>query len=372
MSAESSHHRAARRVNFFPGKAARQGHDTATKASIAASLAGLLRLPYAGELGSASARYSYLVPSETLVHRDAVLLGISTADDLFGGVVPQAFMASKAITHPLIAVDAPAPDGWEPGFPAQVAKVVLEGYSAFDTPSAREACLRLLRGGEVRVKNAAGVGGAGQAVVTDPSQLDALLASPGFAEPWPHGLVLERNLRDVHTVSIGQVQVGDLLISYHGRQRLTRNHRGDSVYGGSSLHLVRGGFDALLDSALPGELRLAAEQALTYHRTALEIFKGMIVSRSNYDVAQGIDDLGIWRSGVLEQSWRIGGASGAEVAALHAFRDHPARRWVQASTHEIYADDAVAPAGAQVHFCGRDEHVGALLKYSLVEAHGDD
>jgi hypothetical protein len=25
-----------------------------------------------------------------------------------------------------------------------------------------------------------------------------------------------------------------------------------------------------------------------------------------------------------------------------------------------------------VHFCGRDEHVGALLKYSLVEAHGDD
>ena len=91
---------------------------------------------------------------------------------------------------------------------------------------------------------------------------------------------------------------------------------------------------------LAGEVRMAAEQALAYHRAALLFFPGMFASRCNYDVAQGIDDGGQWRSGVLEQSWRIGGASGAEVGALHALQDDPELRMVRASTHEVYGDEA--------------------------------
>jgi hypothetical protein len=135
---------------------------------------------------------------------------------------------------------------------------------------------------------------------------------------------------------------------------------------------VRGDFEALLHADLSDALRLAIEQALVYHRAALSTFDGLFASRCNYDVAQGVDDAGAWRSGVLEQSWRIGGASGAEIAALHAFSDQPALRWVDASTHEIYADDAVAPPGARVHFDGRDAKVGRLLKYALVDGRGDD
>jgi hypothetical protein len=96
------------------------------------------------------------------------------------------------------------------------------------------------------------------------------------------------------------------------------------------------------------------------------------MSRSNYDVAQGVDGDGVWRSGVLEQSWRIGGASGAEVLALRAFGDDPGLRWVEASTYELYADDVALPPGAEVHFDGSDRDVGRLVKYAVVEDRGYD
>ena len=97
----------------------------------------------------------------------------------------------------------------------------------------------------------------------------------------------------------------------------------------------------------------------------------MYASRCNYDVAQGFDESGRWRSGVLEQSWRIGGASGAELAALHAFKADPTLKTVRASTHEIYADNPTPPPGAVVHFDGVDPEVGRLLKYAKVQTHGD-
>ena len=83
----------------------------------------------------------------------------------------------------------------------------------------------------------------------------------------------------------------------------------------------------------------------------------------------GRDARGRWHCGVLEQSWRIGGASGAELAGLQALRDDPAREWVDASTHEVYASHVEVPAQAQVHFDGIDPRVGRVVKYAMVEAH---
>ena len=70
---------------------------------------------------------------------------------------------------------------------------------------------------------------------------------------------------------------------------------------------------------------------------------------------------------IVEQSWRMGGASGAEIAALEAFRADPDLRSVHASTVEVYGDGAEPPAGAMVYFRGIDDKVGAILKYALVE-----
>ena len=92
-------------------------------------------------------------------------------------------------------------------------------------------------------------------------------------------------------------------------------------------------------------------------------------SRRNYDVLHGRDARGRWHCGVLEQSWRIGGASGPEVAALEAFRADPLLRAVRAHSTERYGAHAAPPPGAIVHFHGVDPVAGPLVKYTMVEPH---
>lgn len=347
-------------------------HDAVAKASIAAALARVLGIEFAGtfEAPPPGLGRAYVVPAETLDPSGAARWRIASARNLFGGVAPHPFVGSKVITHPLARPDATAPTGWNPRFAKRVAKVVLEGCSVFTHEDARRAGARMLRGGSLRTKDAGGAGGAGQTVVRDLQALNQVLASWSAEHLRRNGLVLERNLQRVHTHSVGLLQVGDGVAAYAGHQRLTTNHRGHKVYGGSSLRVVRGGFDALLRHDLPDAVRIAVEQALAYHREAMAAYPGLFASRSNYDVAQGFDDAGAWHSGVLEQSWRVGGASGAEIAALQVLRDEPSIHWVDASTHETYASDAPVPAHARIHFDGSDRGMGRLIKFATVDAMG--
>jgi hypothetical protein len=132
---------------------------------------------------------------------------------------------------------------------------------------------------------------------------------------------------------------------------------------------VRGDFEALLRSKLSEPAQLAVAQAQVYDAAAFELFTGMFASRRNYDVAQGTDAAGGCRSGVLEQSWRIGGASCAEVCALLAFRADSSLSAVRASCYEIYGLSEDPPSNAVVYFRGVDEEIGPITKYALVEAH---
>jgi Protein of unknown function (DUF3182) len=83
-------------------------------------------------------------------------------------------------------------------------------------------------------------------------------------------------------------------------------------------------------------------------------------------VGQGIDYEGQLRSGVLESSWRVGGATAAELAALTKFADDPSVNMVEASHLEKFGQDCNAPPEAIIHFRGDDPEVGPLLRYTLV------
>jgi len=349
-------------------------HEVATQNALAKKLADIRGDDFAGTY-DASCHYDrplYFVPNDTLVRTDAGAgLEIRGEDDLFGGVVPQAFVATKTITHALTPGAAAMPEGWSDAFCQRVREVVLPGYSAFSRRDALEAGLKLLERGAVRLKKPSGIGGLGQSVVSSREQLETALEELDTGELARIGLVLERNLAAPETRSVGQVRVGKLLATYCGTQRLTRNNRGGEVYGGSELIVVRGGFEALLQLPLGQQVQVAISQARTYHAAALACFEGMFASRSNYDIAQGVDDEGRWYSGVLEQSWRIGGASGAELAALEAFRDDPSLPVVRASTTEIYGATPSLPSGATVYFQGDDGKVGPLTKYARLEEYGN-
>jgi len=349
------------------------GHDSCTKARVAEGLAGLLGGEFGGEFDEKCLPRGrlYLVPSETLTLAHAHRLGLRSVDDLFGGVVPFPFVASKVISHPLPERHSPAPAGWSTRFTEKVQDAVLPGYSVFSAADARLAGGRLLEEGAVRLKDPGGVGGAGQWVVGNGTELEGRLKEIGTDALWRRGLVLERNLRQVVTHSVGQVQVGEFLAAYHGIQCTTRNHCGAEVYGGSEIIVSRGGFDSMIGMQLGSTVRLAVEQAMAYHRAALSTFGGMFVSRCNYDVAQGIDDSGAQRSGVLEQSWRIGGASGAEVAALRALAADPSLQVVRACTCERYGGNTPVPTGAWLLYDGVDDRVGRITKYALASGHDD-
>ena len=351
-----------------------RSHERGTLTQIAKKLAALKGCAFAGEYDLAR-RYPgpvYFVPSETLVGAETAKdLGIGSEHDLFGGVVPHPFVATKAIAHSLVRPDARAPAGWSHEFGRLVRGAVLSGFSAFTREDARRAGACLLEQGPVRIKPVRATGGRGQVVVSGTAELEAALDAVESATLSQDGLVLEEDLTNVITYSVGQVRVAELVASYYGTQRLTPDNSGAAVYGGSELTVIRGGFAALLELDLSREIRLAVAQARVYDAAATEAFPGMFASRRNYDVAVGLDARGRPRSGVLEQSWRIGGASGAEIAALEAFRADPALAVVRAATVEVYGESAVVPPHAAVSFRGVDERVGLITKYTLVGPHGD-
>lgn len=356
-------------VVYVPNERYGSPHEQVTRAEIARRLAALKGFDFADAYDNAKSHTGpvYIVPSDTLVGLDAAhALGIHSEHDLFGGVVPYPFVATKAITHPLIEPSVAAPAGWSYELGERIQEAVLFGFSVFTLEDARGAGARLLEHGPVRIKPVRETGGLGQTVVAEATALERALTALDSAELSNYGLVLEEDLTEVTTYSVGQVRVADLVATYYGTQRLTPNKSGAAVYGGSDLVVVRGDFDALLALDLSEAARLAITQGRAYDAAAREVFPGMIVSRCNYDVAQGVDAHGRQRSGVLEQSWRLGGASGAEIATLEAFRADPNLRAVRASTIEIHGNSE-PPPHATVYFRGIDEQVGPMTKYALVE-----
>src|SRR3712207_4557395 len=131
-----------------PGQGFAHSHERATRDGMARRLAALKGFDFVGELDPTRLPPDpiYLVPGDTLVGLDAAAaLGVRGEHDLFGGVVAEAFMATKAITHPLVAPDAQAPPGWSESFAQQVRGAVLSGFTAFTLEHAREAGRHLLR-----------------------------------------------------------------------------------------------------------------------------------------------------------------------------------------------------------------------------------
>jgi hypothetical protein len=356
------------RVSFLRLRPAAGSHDVATQRAVAQRLAGLLECEFVGDAGAgrAPSASGYAVPDDTVLSLDAArAAGIRAEDDLFGGVVPWPYMAGKTITHSLIGSRAAAPPGWNAAFPARIRDAVLPGWSAFAAEDVTRAARDLLRDGPVRLKPADARGGAGQHVVPDEQALVSALSALG-GERVAGGVVVERNLAEVRTFSVGTVRVGWLEASYVGEQRTTPNHHGQEVYGGSALAFVRGGVDRLVALIEDAELRGAIGMAGVFHAAAMRTLGGTFASRCNYDVAAGIDARGRRHMGVLEQSWRIGGASPAEVLALEAFAGDASLETVRAATVETYGGDVAVPPGAWITYKGTDPHVGALTKYATV------
>ncbi|MBT2371295.1 DUF3182 family protein [Pseudomonas fluorescens] len=346
-------------------------HEVETNRALARWLAQILGLKYGGSYNPDlhAGRDLYLLPTQTLVGpAQARQLGVKGPEDLWGGYVDYDFICTKAISHGLLNKNALAPEGWSPLFSERIRNVVLDGLSVFALEDARPAATHLLYTGPIRMKPVHACAGRGQEVIKSIDQFDAILARPDMAQLFTEGVVLEQDLRDVVTHSVGQSFIGDHVFSYCGDQYLTEDGQGEEVYGGSNLLVVKGYYEDLLKLELPDDVRLAIQQAQLFDSAADEAYPGFYASRRNYDIAQGLDSDGKRRSGVLEQSWRMGGASSAEVAALQSFINNPELRMIQVSSVETYLDQPLPPDAIEV-YRGSAEHSDFLLKYVTVKSY---
>ena len=343
-------------------------HEVDTNRALARWLAQVLGLEFGGSYDRQkhAGRELYLLPTQTLVGPEqALALNIRGPQDLWGGYVEHDFICTKAISHGLLGPEAKAPEGWSALFCERVRDVVLDGLSVFALDDARPAATRLLYSGPIRLKPVHACAGRGQEVIHSLDEFDALLARPDAAQLFNQGVVLEQDLHDVVTHSVGHSCIGERVFSYCGEQYLTEDGQGEKVYGGSNLLVVPGDYADLLKLDLPDDVRLAIEQAQVFDAAADEAYPGFYASRRNYDIAQGLDSDGQRRSGVLEQSWRMGGASSAEVAALQCFINDPGLKAIRVSSVETYQEQAL-PADAIEVYRGPADHSDFLLKYVTV------
>jgi hypothetical protein len=341
-------------------------HDRASRQVLIERIAALLELPVlpAVEVAQAVERPLFLVPGETIEANSDQRMSSIAPSCILGGVVPAMFIGTKAITHGLVSPNAACPPEWSPLVAELTTDCVLRGYTAFTRDDAFKAGRLLLAFGPVRLKDVCGKAGLGQAVIRNEADLTAALALEDPDSLSRCGIVLEQDLVDVVTYSVGTAELRGERISYWGQQNLTKDHQGREVYGGSDLFVVRGDLDTLLSRDLPPALAKAVEITARFDHAARQAYPGAILTRRNYDIIEGTDIEGRRHVGVLEQSWRIGGASGAEIAAFEVFRQEPHTESVRCSTVELY-DRVTPPAGATVYYIGDDPVVGPMTKFTM-------
>ena len=345
-------------------------HEVETNRALARWLAQILGFEYGGSYDAQqhTGRDVYLVPTQTLIGAEAALrLGIKGPEDLWGGYVEHDFICTKAITHGLLNKDV-APKGWSPLFAKLTRGAVLDGVSVFALKDARPAAEHLLYSGAIRLKPVHACAGRDQRVIKSLAQFDEIVAEPDAQALFRDGVVLEQNLSEVQTQSVGQSFINGKVLSYCGVQHLTRDSEGLEVYGGSDLLVVQGGYIELLRLELLDDVREAVRLAQVFDDAANQAYPGFFASRRNYDIAQGLDAAGQPRGGVLEQSWRMGGASSAELAALQVFVEDPATSAVRVSSVETYIDQPLPPGGTEV-YRGEAHNGDFLLKYVTVQSY---
>lgn len=357
----------ARAVIAIPrlGLAERPEHEIASLRAAAQRLGQLLELPVLpGSVSESESWACYCIPISTWSFAEARAHGIEGADELWGGIVPYEFVGTKLISHPVWPGSTRVPRGWQalPG----IESCTLLGFSVFDSHGAEAAVSYLLKEGSVRIKAPYARGGNGQTVLFRRDDVERWLDTMSDDEI-SAGVVVERNLQKSVTHSIGSATLPGREISYYGQQRTTLDPDGKEVYAGSTLVVFNGPSSSMLRELTSDVMAEFVSTAMRYD-DIVSLGYHVIASRRNYDVIEGMDENGSRHIGVLEQSWRFGGASMAEVLALEYFSKQRASRWVTTETVETYTTSA-APPDAVITWPS-DAGLATPLKYARIVCDG--
>lgn len=356
--------------------------------------ANLIHAEYVDDLENLDPNRKHtILPHETVVgQKEREKFKIESNTDVIGGWVSHGFLATKAIMHPAIDAQAQVPEGWNESNTQEFASAVkdhtLPGYSAFNWNDIVYGWVLLKNqypNEDIRIKKNAEAGGLGQKVIHSYEELVAFAASINEEELSNSGVVLEVNLVDadprIITGSVGSLEINGIKLSYLGSQRIDPNPgEGKESYLGSDLIVTRGTMADLVnlpddfiseDHEYNDKLRKMATSAHHFDAATTDILNGnVIASRRNYDVLWGKgekDQSGEAKEyyGVVDQSWRVGGATGAELIAACIFQSEQNAVAVKASTYHVFEDEPI-PEGAVVFVENYDGDDGPKNIYTVL------
>ncbi len=281
----------------------------------------------------------YHVMAKVVSKKMAKELGINNSEDFYGVAVEHPQQVEKSVLYPVVGEAA----GYHSEiFPREIRDAVLEGYSFFSQEGAVEAYQRLNSDRSLRLKLLPNSDGNGQFKVKSETELCQILSQANKEDLTVFGAVLEPNLFEAETVSVGEIRIGASVYSFLAFQKGdVAPEDGRNRYMGADLLVVRGMMDKLLrlDQSEPVEKQV--RQAITFHR-AYSFFEP-ITSRISYDVLFGYDDQGRYQSGVTDITARLGGSCPAVMLGVKALDEDQAVTAVRAEVDLDYEPNQIEP-----------------------------
>lgn len=283
--------------------------------NISKVIADILGLPVSGEvdLDSGNREGDYLVLASAMAKDVANNVGITTAGDFYGLIVPDVRQIDKAILH--TTDETTVPTFYSRQFAERVRDLVLPGGTFFSIDE-MEKYFKLYANENynLRLKLPNQSDGNGQFLIEDASHLSLLKETVVDRQKLrDNGAVLEADVVEKKTLTAGTVFLGGRQYSFLAKQKNDKANGRDRFIG-SKLLAVCGSLDELCD-LVQGELRLCADLA----RRFLNEFGHYdpCMSRISLDCLMGSDKKGNPLVGITDITGRVGGNCPGLVLAIN-------------------------------------------------------
>lgn len=325
-----------------------QNYIRARNGCVGRDLADLLGVPRVVCSGKITPEMSaYVVPAKTVDMETSARFNIRTVDDFYGTMVDSLFQVGKSILHPVVSG---APKFYSSSFAERVRNLVLPGCSAFSMDDLLRGYDRYAGNGfGLRFKQSNESDGLGQRSVTS---RESLLKQAAVLDPralCEEGVVLEADLLEARTISVGFARIGQDTFSFVAKQKndmVGEKGTARSRYLGAQVLVVKGDIMELLlkgDCSFigPDESRAVAK-AVRFNRIYQEEVRPL-ASRLSFDVLFGFTNHGDRLCGITDITGRLGGTCPALLTAALRFKEMPATRLVKAEVTLNYHPDRILP-----------------------------
>lgn len=281
---------------------------------------------------------TYVVPGATLTSGQADQLLIAAENDFYGTAAPTMDHVGKSILHRSMSERYPGFYSPEFAQEAESMGLVLPGYTGFAKEEIQQAFMCVdSRPLLYRLKVPNESDGNGQYRINDTEHLVSLLSQIDAESIAQHGMVIEPDLRNKSTVSVGHFALGDDSYSFVANQTGEMIDGRDVYLGGNDIIVARGELQNLMDMLhqLGDERFESVAKGKAFFQLYAKHYP-LLSSRMSVDVLSGSHpDFG-QISGVTDITGRLGGLCPATtLAALH-LQENPHQAAVGAQVNLNY------------------------------------